>query len=337
MKIFSKIVLLSALACGTAAWSAEKCEEGSKFGAISIEMRDGKLTAVIDSTVKPKSGYEDEIKVDIKENESCEVQAVVVNRTFAGSWGVPSTIMFPFAMPKKDCVQGQIYEITNIETATKDDGSLKYTVVAADNNQGAIVANRPYFVKQTYMGEENKYLTIRSDNDCAPFTLVPQSVGDAGVLRIEDENKNFTDWVFRGTFEYKEWKKDDPDLGRVYGFAKYPKEEKNIVRGQFVKAAAGAYILPLRAYFAYEPQKPQGVRAMDVSNGIASLDNVNLPENVEVQFMDENGELTGISTMNPRTGVFVESKWFDTKGRKMNQKPTTKGAFFNKGNKVLAR
>ena len=56
----------------------------------------------------------------------------------------------------------------------------------------------------------------------------------------------------------------------------------------------------------------------------------NLPESIDVNFIDEEEKTTAIGRMNTVTGAIKIDRWFDLKGRSTNHKPTTKGAFFNK-------
>lgn len=49
--------------------------------------------------------------------------------------------------------------------------------------------------------------------------------------------------------------------------------------------------------------------------------------------------MTPIGVMNTRTGEIStdDNLWFDMKGRKLNKKPTAKGTYYNKGQKVVVK
>ena len=55
-----------------------------------------------------------------------------------------------------------------------------------------------------------------------------------------------------------------------------------------------------------------------------------LPESIDVEFVDEGEKPMAIGRMNTVTGAIKINRWIDLKGRSTNHKPTTKGVFFNK-------
>ena len=51
-----------------------------------------------------------------------------------------------------------------------------------------------------------------------------------------------------------------------------------------------------------------------------------------------SGETTGIGTLDNRTGeVTFGDEWYSLDGQKLDGKPTKKGLYINKGNKVIIK
>lgn len=170
---------------------------------------------------------------------------------------------------------------------------------------GDLDANKPYMLKTLYSD-------IYFDD---PVTLkkTTEAVTTVG------------DWQFRGTYSYKTWAEGDSDLGRVYGFAGSNADNINI--GDFVKAGAGAWINPLRAYLIYNPN--HGNAAPPAYAPVR--DRVDIPEEMNVVIIDDDdniGEKTmAIGRINTRTGVFTSNRSYDLKGRSVNNAPKAKGVY----------
>jgi hypothetical protein len=148
----------------------------------------------------------------------------------------------------------------------------------------------------------------------------------------------FDNWEFRGMYSYKTWEEGDSDIGHVYGFAAKAKEVdgKQIQQGQFVKVKAGAYIRPFRGYLIYTGSN--ALTKASANATIASIKEEDLPSSIEVVFHDDEEGTTAIYMLNPHTGEFsTATGWYDMKGRKLNKKPTVKGAYFHNGNKVIIK
>ena len=170
---------------------------------------------------------------------------------------------------------------------------------------GDLDANKPYMLK-----------TLNSDiyfDDPVTLKKTTEAVTTVG------------DWQFRGTYSYKTWAEGDSDLGRVYGFAGSNADNINI--GDFVKAGAGAWINPLRAYLIYNPNR--GNAAPPAYAPVR--DRVDIPEEMDVVIIDDDdniGEKTmAIGRINTRTGVFTSNRSYDLKGRSVNSAPKAKGVY----------
>ena len=139
------------------------------------------------------------------------------------------------------------------------------------------------------------------------------------------------DWEFRGTLAKRVWADGDTALGRVYGFSAEERPEQNIKIGQFVKAGAGAWIRPGRAYLINVPET-QGNHVGAGRPAIAALPSVVLPEDMDVVIEDkEDGSTTFVGRFNARTGEFInmKSRTYDLKGRNVNGS-RAKGMFIRK-------
>lgn len=344
MKKVSKILLLGALICGTMAWGA-KCNVNKKFGAISIEEDGNDIVAVFDG-----ESFE---TVDIPKSEQCEADRFVIRRPDLKP-NKATTMMFPFVIGK-DCFSSDTRFFT-VVGFVKGNGSwpVRDTVKAKEHNTSQLEANTPYFLYPNKEGTEIK--SNASDKSCREFTLGTE-LGNKGSVSIVGNDGKKRGWIFKGSFEYRKWKKGDSDLGRVYGLTAYDIDNNvmgqnvEVKAGTFIKVAAGSIIRPLRAYMVNNNEGDSGwdpnlweVRAKDGRNprlvneyAAKNEEEEELPEEIVVQFLNSNGELAGISTLNPRTGEISESKWFDAKGRDMKQKPTTKGSYYHNGQKVTIK
>jgi hypothetical protein len=124
-----------------------------------------------------------------------------------------------------------------------------------------------------------------------------------------------------GTYSYVSWKEGDKDLGRVFGYAAKSKGRYNA--GQFVKAGAGAYIPPMRAYLRYNGQAPL--------TKSASEEAFELPKTINVRLVDGDGETTRLVKWNTVTGeIKMEGRQYDLNGRRVNAKHAAKGMYVNK-------
>ena len=138
------------------------------------------------------------------------------------------------------------------------------------------------------------------------------------------------EWEFRGTLGKVQWNEGHGDLGRVYGFAAGSGE--GVSPGQFVKAAAGAWIGALRAYIIKNPSSK--ARGYGASASAVTVD-ASVPDEMDVVIVDrpkDGGEeqTTVIGRINTRTGEFTMERDYDLKGRKLNGKPTARGAYYGK-------
>lgn len=166
---------------------------------------------------------------------------------------------------------------------------------SADNIQ----ANKPYVV--VVSGSPTKF----EFNTASSYTV--QATGD-------DEHSftlSSSCWEFTGTYAKKEW----ASANNLYGY--------DADDGVFVKALS-AEIYPMRAYLTCT-----GSGYSD--NGLHKSAVEELPEVINVRFLDKNGGTLSIGTMNTRTGdIQMQDRYYDLKGRKLNGKPQNKIMYVNK-------
>lgn len=156
--------------------------------------------------------------------------------------------------------------------------------------------------------------------------------GSVILKKTEDAVARVGDWEFRGTFARTSWQEGDPDLGKVYGFAG-GSNGNDVSIGTFVKAAAGAWINPLRAYLIYSPTgnpaPPYAFAASDNGALPAKMDVVIVSSTEKPEDNPSEGT-TVIGTINTVTGEFIQNRTYDLKGRMLNGKPKAKGVYVKK-------
>ncbi len=166
---------------------------------------------------------------------------------------------------------------------------------SADNIQ----ANKPYLVEVS--GSPTKF----EFNTASSYTV--QATGD-------DEHSftlSSSCWEFTGTYANKEWASAD----NLYGY--------DATDGVFVKALS-AIIYPMRAYLTCTGSGYS-------NNGLHKSAVEELPEVINVRFLDKNGGTLSIGKMNTRTGdIQMQDRYYDLKGRKLNGKPQNKIMYVNK-------
>lgn len=271
----------------------------TQYAAITVEEVGTTTTATIDGA------YNESDAVNI--SEETEVDTVVFNRTFS-TVGY-STITLPFAIDVNK-VDGlaHAYEFDAMGTDANGKKEARMTEV------NSLAANTPYI--------------IEVDDETLVFH------GGVRIVPMQGPVVKKGDWEFCGTLQKKIWSAGDEDLGRVYGYS--AEATDNVSIGQFVKAAAGAWIRPLRAYLIYNPADgiPEDGSALHKSAGSALGAAEPLPDymNVVVVSRDANGQehKKVIGGINTRTGEFRMMQDYDLKGRKLNGTPKARGAYYGK-------
>lgn len=209
--------------------------------------------------------------------------------------GVYSTIVLPFSYTPND--EGTFYTFTDI---IKEKGSYVATMTEITSGS-SLEANMPYLFKPN----DTKRLLFKG-------TALENGVITAG----ETESGN---WKFKGTYKKLKYG-SDPFSNPVYGFA--AKAMGDVIAGEFVRAAEGAYVPAMRCYLKYN--NPASTRG-EIEE---------LPERITVKLVNDP---TSIGTLNTRTGEVTFDSWYSLDGQRFNSKPTRKGLYINKGIKVMIK
>lgn len=270
-------------------------------------------------------------------SQNIEVDSIAYNRTFAigSGWNNPavaSTIVLPFTVSENQCISNAVfYDILNIRNWGQEDNLTWQIMVEQRDNSKPLIPNHPYIV----LANDTNIIFNRAIS--GGFKKCAYNITYSNVL--EDTVFSNVDglpgtWTFKGTYEKITF--NESSKRGVYGFvAKQDTVDGKVFSaGQFVKAGTGASVPPMRAYLKYNAAGALAKGA--ASTGIAEED---LPETIVVKFLNTDGEVTAIGQMNTTTGEISmdENKWFDMKGRMMNKKPTVKGTYYNKGQKVIIK
>lgn len=241
------------------------------------------------------------------------VDAIVYDRVFTANKA--GTIVLPFSLPSSATTNAKFYYLKNV---LQVEGYCKWKATFRNIN----------LINVTLPADNTPYAVIVPEAELkfnlngGQATFQTKTIADQVEI---DGNKN---WIFKGTYQYKLWGANDPEVGLAYALA--AEDGSNYTAGQYVKVGTGAYAVPMRAYvrkvnFSVELE-PLG---RPLAKGeVSSIEN--LPEVIDAEFVDENEKTTAIGRLNTVTGAIKIDRWFDLKGRSTNHKPTTKGAFFNK-------
>lgn len=278
-------------------------------------LSDAQKKAIGANTLRPVSGVtldggvatldgSSQTSVVIPEGFTSESVALI--REFKDN--VYSTIVLPFSATISNA------SLLKFKGVHKKDGVWTASVVAVSNN---LEANTPYM--------------LLPSSSAMDFSNVAWS-SNAGVSAESDSAQ----WIFKGTYDYVKWEPEE--LGNIFGFAASSKDG-SYKAGQFVRAASGASINPMRAFLVYKPVTARpGVNGSRMS--IAPAD---LPESIDVVIEEEDGSSMRIGQLNTLSGeisvdhAIAKDRWFSVDGRKLNAKPTAKGTYYNNGKRVIVK
>ena len=287
-------------------------------GGIEILKDQGKTYAVIDGNYSGSDG--------INLTERISVDHVTYNRTFPtndhssqnpsndNSYYYNCTIMLPFEVNTSQLTGvDYIYTFSGVEKDRHDTWVVTMTKVWEYTSDPIyLTPYTPYLVRM-----KSSSLGISKE-----VTFVPTG----------PNNTTVGDWQFRGTYNYTIWDAthNNADLGKVYGFAASAVSEDDIEIGDFVRATAGAYIYPLRAYLYYGGSDPNWDKSSQAPHRASDLDG--LPDRMPVRIIGK--ETTGLSPVPSPKGEGSDY-WYTLDGRKVNGKPTAKGIYIHGGRKVV--
>ncbi len=216
----------------------------------------------------------------------------------------PSTVCLPFAYAPK--TGETFYTFTGI-TKVGDE----YVATMTEHTGATLAANTPYLYKSATTG----------DTDFSGTYTIPATISAAETTS--------GDWTFVGTYETQEW--TTAPTG-IYGFS--AQTVGGISQGEFVKVGAYVRIKPMRAYLKYKDggENYAGAPMMAPRRAAAPL-----PERISVRLIDADGEVTGIGTLETRTGEVTLDGWYTLDGTRLSGQPTQKGIYVNNGKKVIIK
>lgn len=228
--------------------------------------------------------------------------AVTYTRSFTAD--KPSTVCLPFAYAPK--TGETFYTFSGI---TKDGDQYVATMTKYEGD--ALVANTPYLYKSAATG----------DTDFSGTYTIPASISAAETTS--------GDWKFVGTYETQEW--TTAPTG-IYGFS--ARDVGGITQGEFVKVGAYVKVKPMRAYLKYKDGAENYAGAPTMAPRHAAEV---LPERISVRLIDAEGNVTGIGTLETRTGEVTLDGWYTLDGTRLSGQPTRKGIYVNNGKKVVIK
>lgn len=310
MKATKRFLLtLVAMISMTAAW-AQTTEEEVTVTPVQGETNQWTFTMPA-SDVELEVEYYDEVTLNDVEDIRTplygkENKEVWVNYSRAFTTEKAATVCLPFDYQIKD--GENFYEFTGINKV-----GTEYVADMTHTAGATLTANTPYLFVPS--GTE-------STVDFSGLHTIAEEVEAGSVTQ--------GDWKFAGYYYTFTW--DNASTG-LYGFA--GEAQPGIELGQFVKIGTGVWIPPMRAMLVYKSgsQDWSGARRMG-----ASPANEELPEYIRLRLFDANGEVTGIGTLETRTGeLTLDGDWYTLDGTRLQAKPTAKGVYVNNGRKVVIK
>jgi hypothetical protein len=243
--------------------------------------------------------------------------------------GAASTVCLPF--PMTSITGGNVYGFRGItwDATLNNEGGWVATMIdqspEAGNLLSATEANKPYLFMPNATGDVTFTGTIAS---------VPAEI-TAGSTTSTD-----TYWTFQGTYSRLTYS-DNLTGQHIFGFAASTTAEDKekgqdaVTAGEFVKAIDGAYFPAFRAYLEYTGSEESLLKARGTRSGETAV----MPEYITVRLIGKNGEIDGIGEIRLSTGevTFDGNAWYDLNGRRLAEKPTTKGIYINGGHKVVIK
>ncbi len=309
----------------------------TRYGAVTInDYGNNHKEAVIYGNYGAKEKTDERDAVAIPDD--IEVSRVVMSRIFPK--GVYSTIVLPFSVNTQN-VEGlkAVLYYNGIKTENNK-STIRMKVLWAADGVIKDKNNQPVYYQHTDMLANTPYMLLMNDETFAikseayPITLKETTAAK--------EDADGSGWTFRGTWQYKEWGASgvDPETGYAYGFsaATAGSDDNKINVGDFVRAGAGAWIRPMRAYLV----KTTVMAALARANGAyvkrPSVVQEELPEIMSIVIdngRDDEGQTTVIGHFNTRTGeikmIPQQNRTFDVKGRNVGNKANkARGAYYGK-------
>lgn len=301
-----------------------------KYGDAVVEYRFNEWNERADVTINGTNNQGTGVNVvgvNITE-EVGNIKSVTYNRPFTAAQA--ATVILPFNYICNGYEGGKFYGFK--EVTYDDDQHIWVCTMVEPGEEGSN--------KVTSLTANTPYLFMPSDTKME-FPNISSMTGGVVTLQTTTANDGLYggattdyDWNFYGTYVKKTWTSSDSD--KDYGFAATSGTAvhgEEVVAGQFVRFAPGAWMNPMRCYLSYvgtsEPAPARGL-----TRGAATDD---LPASITVRLVSRNGDVEAIGTLNMETGEMSFEGWYTLDGVRLDGKPSTKGIYINNGRKVVIK
>jgi len=232
-------------------------------------------------------------------NVSETIDVTLADRTLYkdGDW---NTLCLPFDVTLAGSpLEGATVMKLTTSTSNLTDGTLTLNF---EDETTTMTAGTPYIIKWTKAEGYDA-----ADPDTRDLKN-PVFTGVTIDKTMNDVNTSDNKVTFRGNYDAQSFDAEDKSILLVGG--------NNLYWPQ-----AGASIKACRAYFQL--------------NGLTIGDTNNQVREFHLNFGD--GDTTGIKTTNFTNYTNKAGVWFTLDGRKLNEKPTTKGIYVNRGRKIVIK
>lgn len=363
MKKFFALTTVAALALAASAYAEEaiRIDTTHSYSGFVIDTVKGTTNWGKDTADFVRVVFDGSSTESMTIGEDIEFDSIEYKRTFTPE--TYTTVIFPFDVytnyngSNLSCVTIQgpnFYKFAGVSDNNTLNFIYPWSSNAGNNQvQGLLEANVPYLMQL-------HDVTLNDDNTLRVLTRNQGDVKLRVTLKKTPSQEVLADcdtcgaWEFHGTYDYKKWSDGNDSLGKLYGYAAKDKDVTvkaadgvtdstyTVKAGTFVKAKAGAYIPPMRAFVYYNNQVKSNKPSLtpSITNYIASTISVeDLPSELSIRILDEDGNTQAIGKMNTVTGEITMDKdaWFDMKGRRFNKMPTIKGTYYNQGKQVIIK
>ena len=239
-------------------------------------------------------------------------------------------------------------DVDAVEFVQKFTRGVTTTIVLPFSVDMAYV-NGGIFCKFTGMGGSGNNLSVRLMfvstvlEANTPYVYVPIKdkltfdvpTGTKLSIKTEETAVEFGNWRFKSIYNLRTWHEGDDELGRAYGFVA-SKDGSDGIAGKFQKIGDENSMPPMRGYLVYEAA-PQAIRSTLDGAKYEPAVVANLPDEIGVEIVSEEDKTLAVGKINTVTGELRIDRWFDVTGKLLKGKPTTKGAYYHNGKKVIVK
>ena len=237
----------------------------------------------------------------------------------------PATAVLPFRLPEGTTLNAKFYYVKEVEQVGCSWNAVMKYIGAANLPQ----PNTPYAV------------ILNKDEDKLEFDLHGKKA-TVQTAEIADQYDASGKWIFKGVYSYKVWERGDDEIGLAYAFS--GSSDGTVPKGHFGRIAIGSKASPMRSYLrkvssdvrlnCSTQAAPAAARAWGAAAYTANFSNASA-EVINVKFVedDESGKekTTAIGRLNTATGEIKIDRWYDLKGRKVNNvNRAAKGAYYRR-------